>query len=144
MSAEASLPVIGWKEHLDFPEWSVRRVRVKIDTGARTSAIDTLRYDLQETADGTWVEAEFALRRKRPPLRLRLPVVRLTTVRSTSGVAERRPVIEALVQLGPVSWRMQLTLARRSGLRFRVILGRRALAGLFLIDPGQTYRQRHA
>ena len=50
---EANVPLgkpllIGWKERLDFVEWGLHRIKVKIDTGARTSAIDALRYELHE------------------------------------------------------------------------------------------------
>ena len=38
--------VVGWKEYVDFPEWGIRRVKVKIDTGARTSALDVVSYEL--------------------------------------------------------------------------------------------------
>ena len=36
----------GWKEYADFPDWDLRRVKVKLDTGARTAAVGVLRYEL--------------------------------------------------------------------------------------------------
>jgi hypothetical protein len=139
----APLLVIGRQEYVDFPEWPARRVRAKVDTGACTSALDVVEYQVRdEGPGGHWVEALVALHRKRPPLRIRAPVVRMTTVRNSGGEAQLRPVIEALVRLGPVSRRLQITLARRDGMRFRMILGRRALAGAFLVDVSRTYLQR--
>ena len=41
---------IGWKEYVDFVGWNIRHVKVKIDTGARTSAVDVASYDLREVA----------------------------------------------------------------------------------------------
>src|SRR4051794_9632045 len=40
--------VIGWKERIDFPDWKLRRVKVKIDTGARTSAVGAVYYELRD------------------------------------------------------------------------------------------------
>jgi hypothetical protein len=134
--------VIGWKEYLDFPEWGVRRVRAKIDTGARTSAVDALDYQLHEGPDRTWADVRLALHLRRPPVVVRVPVVRLTRVRNSGGKAEGRPVIEALIRLGPAQRRIQITLARRPDMLFRLILGRQALAGAFLVDVSRTYVQR--
>ena len=37
---------IGWKEYLEFTEWDLRRIRVKIDTGPHVGAgCGSLRVD---------------------------------------------------------------------------------------------------
>jgi hypothetical protein len=132
---------IGWKERLDFPEWGLKRVRVKVDTGARTSALDAVGYDLVENGSGLVARLRLDLRR-RGAGRLReveTPVVCMTVVRNTGGLREYRPVVEALVRLGPVTRRIRLTIASRAGMRYRMILGREALAGGFLVDVSQKY-----
>ena len=43
---------IGWKERVDFPEWRLRRIRAKVDTGARSSALGVARYVLADSPDG--------------------------------------------------------------------------------------------
>jgi hypothetical protein len=67
------------------------------------------------------------------------PVVCMTVVRNTGGMREHRPVVEALVRLGPVLRRIRLTIACRAGMRYRMILGREALAGAFVVDVSQKY-----
>jgi hypothetical protein len=139
------LILIGWQEHLSFPEWGVGRVRVKIDTGACTSALDVAGLELTSGGPtGLLADLRLALHRRHPErlARVQTPVLRTVVVRNSTGDSERRPVVEALVRLGPLSKRIRLTLTRRNGLRFRMILGREALAGCFLVDVSRKYLLR--
>jgi hypothetical protein len=143
-SAEsASHPLtIGRREFLSFVDWPVPRIKVKIDTGAFSSALDMHGYELHECADGGRItRIRLALSRKHPEriVEVEAPVVRMTVVRNSSGVREQRPVIETTVKLGPVTKKVQITLARRHGMRFRMLLGRQALAGDFVVDVTRNY-----
>jgi hypothetical protein len=133
--------VIGWKEYVDFPAWGVRRVKVKIDTGARTSALDVLSYDLGGHGNDWAAEIRMALHRRHPErvAVVRVPVLRMVMVRNTSGMREERPLIETDIRLGPVTKRIRLTVTRRAQMLFRVILGRTALAGDFIVDVSRKY-----
>lgn len=136
---------IGWKEYVDFVDWQIHRVKVKIDTGARTSALDVAGYELHETGDGGLVaELRLALYRKHPQrvAVVQAPVLRMVHVRNTSGGSERRPLIETRIRLGPVLKRVRITVADRAGMLFRVILGRTALANDFVVDVSQKYLLR--
>jgi hypothetical protein len=136
---------IGWKEYLDFPEWHIRHVKVKIDTGARTSALDVVSYELAEVdGKGLVARLQLALHRKHPE-RLTVveaPVQRMIVVKNSAGMPEQRPLLEALIRLGPVSKRIALTATNRSGMLFRMILGRQALKGDFIVDVGEKYLLR--
>ena len=127
---------IGRRERIDFPEWGLRRVRAKIDTGAYSSALDVASYEIVETEAGREVILRFVPnRRKAERIRVvRTPVVGMTTVCSSTGCRQRRPVIEAMVRLGPVTKRIRLTVTDRSQMKCRMLLGRHALAGGFLVD----------
>jgi hypothetical protein len=146
MTSQPSPPtpplVIGWKERLDFPAWGLRRVRAKVDTGACTSALGARRCELVEVPGvGTVARLHLALRRRRPN-RIRVveaPVVKTVVVSNSGGGREERPVVEAEVRLGPVTKRIRLTVTRREGMRFPMLLGREALAGDFLVDGSRTY-----
>src|SRR5262245_61893925 len=113
------LLVIGRKERLDFPEWGLVRVRAKIDTGAYSSALDVLDYELLE--EGRTARLHIAVRRR--PAREKVvlaPVVGLVNVRSTSGRLECRPLVEPLVRLGPATFRPRLTVTCRAAMRCRM------------------------
>jgi hypothetical protein len=119
-------------------------MKVKIDTGARTSALGVQSYELRETPDGLRAELRLAPSRKHPE-RLRVvdvPVVDTIVVRSSTGTEERRPVIEASVRLGPITKRLRLTITGRRGMLFPMILGRKALEGDFVIDVSKKYLLR--
>jgi hypothetical protein len=134
--------VIGWKEYVAFPEWGLRRLRVKVDTGAYSSALDVEGYDLEERGGNTVARVRFTLNRKKPG-RVRVveaPVLGLTRVVCSNGVCEQRPVVAALIRLGPVEKRIRLTLTKnRAALRHRMLLGREALAGAFVVDVSRKY-----
>jgi hypothetical protein len=134
--------LIGRKEYLDFPDWGLRRLRVKVDTGAFNSALDVAGYDLHEVDGvGRVVRLRLALDRRRPERLtvVEVPVLRTVVVSNPGGLREQRPLLEATVRLGPLTRRIRLTVTNRSHMRFRMILGRQALAGSFIVDVSQKY-----
>lgn len=135
--------LIGCKEYVDFPEWRLRRVRARVDTGACTSAIDVVSYELKESPQGLLAVLCVAVNRRHNRGKcVETPVQRLVGVRSSSGLREERPVITTLVQIGPISRRIQLTVTNRAHMRYRMLLGREALAGSFLVDVSKKYLLR--
>lgn len=137
---------VGWKEYLALPELGIRRLKAKIDTGARTSALHVRSFTVVETLeDGTEVaEVEFEPDRRRPGqiVTSRVRILRHLRVKDSGGHPELRPLIQTELVLGPVRKRIQLTLTDRSGMLFRMILGRKALEGDFVVDVGRKYLQR--
>jgi hypothetical protein len=141
---EAPTPplLIGWKEYVAFPEWGIRRVKVKVDTGARTSALDVARYRLHRLAGGGLLAELYLALDRRHPERLTVvqtPVLRTVVVCNSGGIREHRPLIEATMRLGPVTKRVRLTITNRSRMLFRIILGRKALEGNFIVDVSRKY-----
>jgi len=137
--------VIGRKEYIAFPEWNLPRLRVKVDTGAYSSALDVAAYELHCDDEGRPV-ARLVLNLSRRDPRLQAivyaPVLKLVHVTSSSGVRQQRPLVQALVRLGPIEKRIRMTVTNRSCMRSRMLLGREALAGSFLVDASQKYLLR--
>jgi hypothetical protein len=134
--------LIGWKEWAALPDWGVRRMKVKIDTGARTSALDVSSYELLEVPGvGLVARLWLELDRKRPGTKkiVHTPVLRLVSVRNTSGHSEQRPLVETRVRIGSKEKRIRLTVANRAGMLHRMILGREALAGDFVVDVSRKF-----
>lgn len=125
--------VIGWSEYIDFPEWEIRGLKAKIDTGARTSALHV--EDL-ETLPGNRVRFKVILHRKfndrHVPVTAR--VSKWTKVRSSTGVYSRRPFIKTRIRIGSVEKEIEVSLVSREKMLFRMLLGRKALERDFLVD----------
>ena len=61
------------------------------------------------------------------------------SVRSSSGHLSQRPVIVAEIELHGRRWPIELTLANRDEMGFRMLLGREALRGRLVVDPARSY-----
>jgi hypothetical protein len=137
----APLRLIGRRERVEFPAWDLPRVRAKVDTGAFSSVLDVAGYELIEGDEGTLLRMTIALSRRRPDrlLCVEEPVVKMVKVKCSSGSQRERPLIEPVARLGDVTRRIRMTVTDRSGMRFRMLLGRQAIAGLFLVDVRAKY-----
>src|SRR5712692_5668347 len=93
--------VIGWKEYVAFVAWPLRRVRAKIDTGARTSALDVLSYELREGEGGLLATLRLALdpRRNDRIDEVVTPVLKMVVVCNSSGMREQRALVETTLRL---------------------------------------------
>lgn len=140
------LPVLGWKEEASLPEWGIDRLRVKLDTGAKTSAIHVSAMDVigHHQIAGVRLpilDLVIPLSRVNPQrvARTRAKVIGYKSVRDTGAVLERRPVVRTRLICGPVDTDIDVTVTDRSGMIFRMILGRQALAGNAVVDSEQGY-----
>jgi hypothetical protein len=139
--SKALLPVIGWREWVGLPDLGITTVKAKVDTGARSSSLHA--YDLEEfECDG-----QRLVRFKVHPIQRKTDqvveavaeVLEYRSVRSSSGKAALRPVIITNVALLGEMWSVELTLANRDEMGFRMLLGREAFRGRFLVDAGKSY-----
>jgi len=137
----SQLPVIGWREWLALPDLGIATVKAKVDTGARSSSLHA--YDLEEfeRKGQTWVRFKVhpVQRNTVEVIEATAPILEYRSVRSSSGKASRRPVIVTTASLLGVSWAVELTLANRDEMGFRMLLGREAFRRRFLVDAGRSY-----
>ena len=59
-------------------------------------------------------------------------------IKSTSGISEERLVVKTPVTLGKETFDIELTLANRDTMEFRMLLGREALNDRFIVNPALT------
>ena len=132
---------VGWREWVTLPEMSELPVKAKIDTGARTSALHAFGLWIVDRDGTDWASFELhpVQRSSAGSVRVEAPVVSYRRVRSSNGQVENRPVVRTPVRLGGLEWPIEVTLASRDAMGFRMLLGRAAVRSRFLVDPGRSF-----
>ncbi len=126
---------------MGLPDLGIRRIKAKVDTGARSSSLHALDLELFEQDGTDWVRFTVIPVQNRTDRRVKVTarVLEVRSVRSSSGIAQLRPVIVTNVALLGVTWPVELTLANRCDMGFRMLLGREAFRSRFLVDAGRSY-----
>jgi hypothetical protein len=130
--------IIGVAEYVDFPDWGVRGLSARVDTGARTSALHVENLQLLPESR---VRFEVRLRRDDSDARVwvETKVSRRSPVRSSTGQTETRIFVKAHVRLGGREQQIEVGLVDRRHMLYRMLLGRSALEGHFLVDVTKRY-----
>lgn len=130
--------VIGWLETVDLPDWDVFGLTAKVDTGAKTSAIHV--ENIVET-DADTIEFDVVLSRLKPQksVHVRTQYVRQVAIRNSIGKKQVRYVVETVMVLGNRSHTVQFTLVSRKKMIRRMLIGRRALEGHYIVDVSQRH-----
>ena len=128
--------IIGWREWIEFPEWSIR-MRAKADTGAQSSAIDCA--EITELP-GERVRFTIRLDRKETKLiTLEGDIVARKKVRSSTGHPTNRIFVGTMMVLAGVEKRIVVSLVCRKRMINRMLLGREALGGDFLVNSSADH-----
>ena len=130
--------LIGCAEWIALPELGIARMRAKVDTGARTTAIHATRIRRTVRDGDPWVTFHVPLRDAKP-VHCAAPVLEEREVRNTGGVPERRVVIVTPLCIAGRTWPIEITLANRAGMSNTLILGRMAIYRRnILVNPDRT------
>ncbi|MCL1143960.1 ATP-dependent zinc protease family protein [Shewanella gaetbuli] len=137
---EQTLDIVGWREWGTLPEIGNEKIKIKVDTGAKTSCLHAFKIKPFQKEKQKWIRvwlhpeqesdrevvAEFAVFDRRQ-------------VRDSGGHVTQRYVIKTPIIIGGKQFDIELTLTNRDNMKFRMLLGRRALEGRFLVDSAASY-----
>ncbi|WP_288874413.1 RimK/LysX family protein [uncultured Microbacterium sp.] len=131
----------GWREWVSLPDLEVDWIKAKIDTGARTSslhAFDIREFDREGEA---WVR--FRVKpwqdSQEDAVVVECPVHDRRAVRSSSGHAQERLVVQLRIRLVDHEVLAEITLSNRDEMGFRMLIGREALRRGYIVDPARSF-----
>ncbi len=132
---------IGWREWVALPDFGIKRLKCKVDTGARTSALHAFYVETYTQEALTRVRFGIHPLQDRTDKEVHCDAVVLDQreVSDSGGHRELRVVIQTPVVLGGTTRPIELTLTNRDSMKFRMLLGRTALKAKYVVDPSQSY-----
>lgn len=133
--------ILGWREWVSLPGLGIDRIKAKIDTGARTSALHAFDVRLVEDNDKKLVKFCIHPEQKNLDKVIECEAVLLDEreVKDSGGHSENRYVIETDILIGSHLHTAEVTLTNRDSMGFRMLIGRTAMKGHYLVDPGKSY-----
>ncbi|MEJ1223086.1 30S ribosomal protein S6--L-glutamate ligase [Sediminicola sp. 1XM1-17] len=135
------LSIIGSEEWCTFKEMGIPAIKARVDSGAKTSSIQATNTKVFTKGVQEWVKFEVNPLQDNRSFNMlcEARLVDRRTVKSSSGIAEERLVIKTPVTLGSDTFDIELTLANRDTMEFRMLLGREALNDRYLVNPVESY-----
>ncbi|PRY71664.1 retropepsin-like aspartic peptidase RloA3 [Halomonas ventosae] len=133
--------VFGWVEKATLEPWGVE-VKAKLDSGALTSSLDARDIETFEKNGEEWVRFRLRLEDEASgetfTERMELPLYRDLRVRGAGG-RDERPVVLMNVCLGDTVYEEQFGLRDREEMNYPLLLGRRSIGHLGLLDVRETF-----
>ena len=129
--------LIGNQEWCAFPDLGVPAIKARIDSGAKTSSIHAFNINRFRRNGEAWVSFEVhpLQNNRNAVIRCEKPIVDKREIKSSTGIPETRYVVKTTLKLGSDAWEIELTLANRDSMGFRLLLGREAMRGRVIVDP---------
>jgi len=133
--------IIGGAEWCAFPDLNIPAIKARVDSGAKTSAIHASNIQKINKKGEKWVSFEVhpIQDTRRITLRCEAKVIAQRIVKSSSGISEKRYVIQSTMKIGGYQWIIELTLAKRDSMGFCMLLGREAMENRVFVDPAHSF-----
>lgn len=141
MTASETKIIVGSEEWCSFPLLAIPSVKARVDSGAKTSSLHAFNIKPFKRGGQSWVSFEVhpLQNNRRVIIRCESEVVDKRSVKSSSGIAEKRYVIRTMLEHKGEKWDIELTLTNRDSMGYRMLLGREAMVGRILVDPAASF-----
>lgn len=136
--------IIGWKEWFAFEKLGLPAINGKIDTGAKTSCLHAFNIEPYNKEGVDYIKFDIhPLQKNKEVVRTcRARVIDYRYVSDSSGKKEKRYVIKSPLTIGGITVTIEITLANRDSMAFRMLLGREAIKkAKMLVDPSKSFLQ---
>lgn len=131
---------VGWREYLTLPDLGLPRIRVKVDTGARSSALHATDIQRFERDGATWVRFHTQPNRSSSDAFVcEAPMLDERWITDSGGHKALRPVIRTMLTMAGDSWPIEVSLGPRDTMKFRMLLGRTAMRNRLRVDPAASF-----
>ena len=134
------LQTAGWREKISFPGMGIFDLAAKFDTGAKSSALHAEKIRYIYKGDRVFVEFEVPLKKSVPKFKKCLfPLVEERVIKDSSGNKTLRPVIDVMLEVGGLTFSVEMTLIGRHKMENEVLVGRDAMKGKFIVHPAKSF-----
>lgn len=133
---------VGWKEEAKLPELSIDPIKVKVDTGAKTSSLHAFDIESFDKNGINFVRFKTCPYKRHPKKEVTCEskVVDYRKITSSNGQTQLRYVIRTPITIGDKTWDIDISLANRKKMRYKMLLGREAMDDI-LVSPHKSYLQ---
>ncbi|AUM14263.1 hypothetical protein Kalk_18345 [Ketobacter alkanivorans] len=141
--------ILGWIENVHLQPSNLK-AKAKLDTGAKTSSIHAKNIEFFEKDGDRWVRFQFANNtrlkassytsgKSKKVITIETPLTRSALIKHHKHSSVERPVVTLPFTLNDVEYEAEFTLTDRSKFLYPVLLGRRFLKNVAIVDPGNTF-----
>ncbi len=133
--------IVGSQEWCALPELNIKAIKVRVDSGAKTSALHAVNIVPFKKEGKLWVSYDVHPLQNdgKTTIHCESPVADKRKVKSTSGIVEVRYVIRTFLSIAQSSWEIEISLTNRDSMGYRMLLGRQAMSGKILVDPEESF-----
>lgn len=132
--------VLGWREWFELPTLGIPAIKVKVDTGARTSALHAFKIKPFKKHGKKFVKFQIHPVQKRKDIvrTCIAEVVDRRYIKDSGGHRELRYIIKTLLKIRDLEWEAEVSLTDRRKMNFRMLLGRTAMKNI-ITNPRKSF-----
>ncbi|MGX5913299.1 ATP-dependent zinc protease family protein [Aliidiomarina sp. Khilg15.8] len=131
---------LGWREWAALPDLGIQNIKMKVDTGAKTSCLHAFRLEPFTRDNKPWLKIwVHPSQNSNEEHVCEAPILEERNVTDSGGHTEVRYVIKTRLRIGEHEFSAEMTLTNRDTMKFRMLLGREAMRHRFDVNPAASY-----